>query len=371
MSSKRRRSRSPTEYKDGRDKDYETSGRKDSSRDLGEMSNLRPGRGELGRGYDKHSHGTSRESKRHDDYKRYHDKHGEDYGRSRPRASRSDRESRPDAYYDRSKRDGISGRSRGDWRDVDSRYGDKPVNRDHRSKNEEKQESPRDYRRYDDEEHDKYADARRQECSTRDYGDGREHAEKRDNYRVGKNKEIVEEEVLMKRNVKEIEKEAEVETREKRRSLFSSAGDAKLSPTPNEALDSSASVNAGAIDAAKVAAMKAAELVNRNIAAFGAGTGRLTTDQKKKLLWGNKKSNPPEESSARWDANLFSDRERQEKFNKLMGVKSSAPVQENKVESKDGSSTEAKKLEELDTNLEKHYIAGLRRRDGRTVGLGL
>jgi len=55
----------------------------------------------------------------------------------------------------------------------------------------------------------------------------------------------------------------------------------------------------------------------------------------------------------------------------LQGVKSSAPVQENMVENKAGSSAEAKKLEELDTNLEKHYIAGLRRRDGRTVGLGL
>jgi len=55
----------------------------------------------------------------------------------------------------------------------------------------------------------------------------------------------------------------------------------------------------------------------------------------------------------------------------LQGVKSSAPVQENMVENKAGSSAEAKKLEELHTNLEKHYIAGLRSRDGRTVGLGL
>jgi hypothetical protein len=55
----------------------------------------------------------------------------------------------------------------------------------------------------------------------------------------------------------------------------------------------------------------------------------------------------------------------------LQGVKNSAPVQEKKVQNMDGSSDEAKKLEELDTNLEKHYIAGLRRRDGRTVGLGL
>jgi len=60
--------------------------------------------------------------------------------------------------------------------------------------------------------------------------------------------------------------------------------------------------------------------VNRNIAAFGAGTGRLSIDQKKKLLWGNKKSNPSEETSNRWDLNLFSDRERQEKFNKLMVI---------------------------------------------------
>jgi hypothetical protein len=84
--------------------------------------------------------------------------------------------------------------------------------------------------------------------------------------------------------------------------------------------------------------------VNRNIAAFGAGTGRLSTDQKKKLLWGNKTSNPSEEvgvseymtfffvfisfslltlmlqTSKRWD--LFSDRERQEKFNKLMVIPS-------------------------------------------------
>ncbi|KAL6603348.1 hypothetical protein ACP70R_043709 [Stipagrostis hirtigluma subsp. patula] len=351
MSPKRRRSNSPVEYKEGRDKVYETSERKDSSRDLEEMSNPRSGRGEFGRNSDRYSHGTSRESRRHDDHRRYHDKHAEDYGRNRPRASRSDRESRGDAYYDRSKRDSTSGRSRGDWRDVDRRYEEKPVNREQRSKNEEKQE-----------------------YSTRGYGDDREDAEKRDNYRVvGKNKEIVEGQVLKKRNGKEIEKEPEVETREKRRSLFSSVADTKLSSTANEALDSSASVDAGATDgvnAAKVAAMKAAELVNRNIAAFGAGTGRLTTDQKKKLLWGNKKSNPPEESSARWDLNLFSDRERQEKFNKLMGVKGSAPVQENKAENKDGSS-EAKKLEELDTNLEKHYIAGLRRRDGRTVGLGL
>jgi hypothetical protein len=34
--------------------------------------------------------------------------------------------------------------------------------------------------------------------------------------------------------------------------------------------------------------------VNKNLVGFGVGAGRLSTDQKKKLLWGNKKSNPPE-----------------------------------------------------------------------------
>ncbi|KAK1437103.1 hypothetical protein QVD17_02888 [Tagetes erecta] len=114
------------------------------------------------------------------------------------------------------------------------------------------------------------------------------------------------------------------------------------------------------IDAAKVAAMKAAELVNRNL----IGTGVMSTDQKKKLLWGSKKSTPTEETAHRWDTSMFSDRERQEKFNKLMGVKV-----EQKPEIQDSSLAEKQK--ELQIDLEKQYTAGLRRRDGRTVGLGL
>ncbi|TVU07651.1 hypothetical protein EJB05_41016, partial [Eragrostis curvula] len=362
MDSKRRRSHSPVEHKEGCDKDYESSGRNNNSRNLEDSNNARPVRGYESRQTDRNSYGASRESRRHDDYRRYHDKHANDHGRSHSRASRSDRESRADTYYDRSKRDGMSGRARGDQRDADSRYGEKYVSRD-LSKNDGKQATARDYRRHDGGECDSYTDASKV-------------VEKRD-YRAGvKDKEIKEEDVVKKRNGKEIEKEAEGETREKKRSLFSSGPnvgcpeDAKLTSAANETLNNSGGTLEG-VNAAKVAAMKAAELVNRNIASFGAGTGRLSTDQKKKLLWGNKKSNPSEETSKRWDLNLFSDRERQEKFNKLMGVKSSAPVQETKLENNDGNSAEAKKLEELDTNLEKHYIAGLRRRDGRTVGLGL
>ncbi|XP_038881639.1 arginine/serine-rich coiled-coil protein 2 isoform X2 [Benincasa hispida] len=69
--------------------------------------------------------------------------------------------------------------------------------------------------------------------------------------------------------------------------------------------------------AAKVAAMKAAELVNKNL----VGVGYMTTDQKKKLLWGSKKSTAVEESGHHWDTALFTDRERQEKFNKLMSLR--------------------------------------------------
>ncbi|XP_043719770.1 arginine/serine-rich coiled-coil protein 2 isoform X2 [Telopea speciosissima] len=121
------------------------------------------------------------------------------------------------------------------------------------------------------------------------------------------------------------------------------------------------------LNAAKVAAMKAAELVNRNL----IGSGYMSTDQKKKLLWGNKKNIASDEPGHRWDLPLFPDRERQEKFNKLMGVKGDAKQEQN-PEEKDGSGIfRSEKQKELELDLEKHYTAGLRRRDGRTVGLGL
>ncbi|XP_020223165.1 arginine/serine-rich coiled-coil protein 2 isoform X1 [Cajanus cajan] len=118
------------------------------------------------------------------------------------------------------------------------------------------------------------------------------------------------------------------------------------------------------LDAAKVAAMRAAELVNRNL----VGAGCLTTDQKKKLLWAGKKSTPTEEyGNHRWDTAMFSDRERQEKFNKLMGVRGEAKVEQNSNQ----DTLRAEKQKEVQIDLEKQYTAGLRRRDGRTVGLGL
>ncbi|XP_068663996.1 uncharacterized protein [Aristolochia californica] len=121
------------------------------------------------------------------------------------------------------------------------------------------------------------------------------------------------------------------------------------------------------LNAAKVAAMKAAELVNRNL----VGGGFLTTDQKKKLLWGNKKNASTEESGNRWDTTLFPDRERQEKFNKLMGVKGDLNPEHKPNEMDPDNRLQAEKQNQLQMDLEKQYTAGLRRRDGRTVGLGL
>ncbi|KAL6530561.1 hypothetical protein OROMI_028450 [Orobanche minor] len=99
---------------------------------------------------------------------------------------------------------------------------------------------------------------------------------------------------------------------------------------------------------------------------YEAGTGCMSTDQKKQLLWANKKNTATEESPHRWDITMFGDRERQEKFNKLMGVKG-----ETKVENKQDNPDVEKQREHLQMELEKQYTAGLRRRDGRTVGLGL
>ncbi|XP_015697417.1 pre-mRNA-processing ATP-dependent RNA helicase PRP5 [Oryza brachyantha] len=337
MNSKRRRSHSPVEHMEGNGKESEVSGRKDDTRDLeNDTSNARSGRGqEYVRHSDRHSSGAPRESRRHDDYRRYHDKRADDNDRGH-RTSRSERESRADTYYDRTKRDGTSDRSRGDWRNVDSRYDDKLVRREHRSKNQERQDPSRDYPRYDG-EHDKYSDGRKQGHNSRRYPEEKE----------SKNKETAkQEEALNKRTGKEIEKmssiaEPEARIREKR-SLFSSVGPDFENAQLNDKVDTSRKIPSldcskdgvminsasvfkdggivNSVDAAKVAAMKAAELVNKNLVGFGVGAGRLSTDQKKKLLWGNKKSNPPE-SSTHWDSNMFSDRERQEKFNKLMSLR--------------------------------------------------
>ncbi|KAL5546544.1 hypothetical protein UlMin_006231 [Ulmus minor] len=165
-----------------------------------------------------------------------------------------------------------------------------------------------------------------------------------------------------------MEKDADIG---KRVSKFSAVPDVKESGSKQH-LDGNDSEFANDLNAAKVAAMKAAEMVNKNLVG-GVGTGFMTTDQKKKLLWGNKKTTKAEESGHRWDAALFTDRERQEKFKKLMGVKGEQKAEDHNPENQGSTDPlqAEKQREQLQLDLEKQYTAGLRRRDGRTVGLGL
>ncbi|CAL1352282.1 unnamed protein product [Linum trigynum] len=119
------------------------------------------------------------------------------------------------------------------------------------------------------------------------------------------------------------------ESKAKRTKLFSSEkavhpnGDGENQSSGPKQVPAAGNVAMGTIseatndlNAAKVAAMKAAELVNKNL----VGGSLMSTEQKKKLLWGNKKSTTTsvEPSGHRWDTSMFGDRERQEKFNKLM-----------------------------------------------------
>eukprot|EP00250_Pteridium_aquilinum_P011848 c20347_g1_i1 orf=206-1819(+) len=115
-------------------------------------------------------------------------------------------------------------------------------------------------------------------------------------------------------------------------------------------------------EVAKMAAMKAAALVNINLG------GLKSVDEKKKMLWGSKEQKPAVASGTnRWDTVRFADRDRQEKFHKLMGVKGEAEGGQGSA----GNLFTTEKQEELQQDLEKQFTAGLRRRDGRTVGLGL
>ncbi|KAL3698602.1 hypothetical protein R1sor_012678 [Riccia sorocarpa] len=149
----------------------------------------------------------------------------------------------------------------------------------------------------------------------------------------------------------------------------------KWGPEPSDLMfqGSGSEEVANDLSAAKLAALKAAELVNKNLGV----PGFMSADQKKKLLWGGKKSAVEQEQtvaaagSNRWDTVHFSDPDRQEKFHKLMGVKAdSATEGKREGETEAGLFTEEKQRE-LQLDLEKQFAAGLRRRDGRTVGLGL
>ncbi|MCE3050330.1 hypothetical protein HAX54_046920 [Datura stramonium] len=392
-----------------------------------DSSRNRQGRsGESHRQSDRQSSRSSRNHHRHDDYSR-HDRHTDDDDRGYSKlSSHSHRDSRVDNYSNNSRRDNDH-RSRDYPRDIDKHYRDRYEDLGHRSKNWERETSSfkdkdvsfdkagsakrynnfsiDDNRSRENDRYKEYRDSRDEKVNRRsDHKSDRSPAYEAS--RSNRNESISRKDSqfdVMELDGEKYTKEGRknYEDREKifediyvasgkereppsKKSAFSgidqsseqgkdglnpaSAADGKISlnskqcQDPNSELALEQGVKDSDIDAAKIAAMKAAELVNRNL----IGTGIMTTDQKKKLLWGNKKTTTnTEESTHRWDTSLFGDRERQEKFNKLMGVKGDVKTESKPV------IHDAEKQRELQMDLEKQYTAGLRRRDGRTVGLGL
>ncbi|XP_022153918.1 arginine/serine-rich coiled-coil protein 2 isoform X2 [Momordica charantia] len=375
------------------------------------------------------SHGYSR----HDDYVR-HDKYADEERDYERLSSRSGRESKGGAHYGHSRRDSEHSRSRDYYRDGDKSSRDKYDGSGHRSRdgdslserhgsgrrhvNSQEMEKHRNIRDRDgrDEKrdhikhpgddkndrlisHDDARGNRNDSLSGRDESryrtkevyrsdrkelDGEKFSKEEKKYEAretnwdkGQGKESKENydgkgvfvhenqgSPAKKPKLLSSGKEVNHEDEENQSSISKQEPDGKMSLGQGQSGDSDFDAD---FSAAKVAAMKAAELVNKNL----VGVGYMTADQKKKLLWGNKKSTAVEESGHQWDTALFTDRERQEKFNKLMGVKGELKT-EHRPSNQDGSELlRAEKQKELQLDLEKQYTAGLRRRDGRTVGLGL
>ena len=75
----------------------------------------------------------------------------------------------------------------------------------------------------------------------------------------------------------------------------------------------------------------------------------------------------------RWDAATFSNEADRQKFNKLMGVKSGGnQPDEHSAQAEDERGVlSADQQARVLTDVETHFMQGLRRADGRKVGLGL
>ena len=75
----------------------------------------------------------------------------------------------------------------------------------------------------------------------------------------------------------------------------------------------------------------------------------------------------------RWDAATFDNDLDRQKFNKLMGVKSEGnqPVEQSMQADDERGVLSADQQARVLTDVETHFMQGLRRADGRKVGLGL
>ncbi|DBA90387.1 TPA: Kanadaptin [Trebouxia sp. C0004] len=108
------------------------------------------------------------------------------------------------------------------------------------------------------------------------------------------------------------------------------------------------------------------------------GTG-LTLEQKKSKLWGSKAATEQPQADAgygvnRWDTAAFSSETDKEKFSRLMGVKRTAAAtsaSQHAANSEDRELFSRERQDRVMGDLESQFITGLKRKDGRTVGLGL
>nr|GMC85998.1 arginine/serine-rich coiled-coil protein 2 isoform X2 [Ipomoea batatas] len=401
----RSRSSSPIQRRKNPEKTVDDHRRPDDERDSGRDWRQQARSGESRKHSDKQSSRSSHQHLEHDDHSRPGKNEDNDDRYYSKSSSHSLRDSRGKHYSDHSRRDNDH-RSRDYARHVDRHYRDKYDNLAHRSRDKEREASYPESRKHKNRDtlsdiigsgrmhttqergrHKEYResqDEKSQKTDHRmDFGDHKRHAYEESRGCHDESISTDTRELGVEKYIKEDKKEFDARNNLKeqcaKRSKFYTideetnrgedvlkattfADEKQSSTSKHDEVTLEQGVKDSDIDAAKVAAMKAAELVNRNL----IGTGYMTADQKKKLLWGSKKSTTnSEESAHRWDTSTFGDCERQEKFNKLMGVKGNV-----KMEHKPGTQ-DAEKQKELQMDLEKQYTAGLRRRDGRTVGLGL
>eukprot|EP01025_Chloroclados_australasicus_P025503 TRINITY_DN2546_c1_g2_i2.p1 TRINITY_DN2546_c1_g2~~TRINITY_DN2546_c1_g2_i2.p1 ORF type:complete len:384 (-),score=56.98 TRINITY_DN2546_c1_g2_i2:234-1385(-) len=98
---------------------------------------------------------------------------------------------------------------------------------------------------------------------------------------------------------------------------------------------------------------------------FAPAAPQLNVQQKRKLLWGNK----GQDQSQKWQQAEFGTDEDKSKFKRLMGVKQQE--QPGRQQSDNGKVLKRDEQEKIFTEVEGQFFVGLRRADGRTVGLGL
>lgn len=108
------------------------------------------------------------------------------------------------------------------------------------------------------------------------------------------------------------------------------------------------------------------------------GTG-LTLEQKKSRLWGSKAASEQPQADAeygvnRWDTAAFSSETDKDKFSRLMGVKrtgATTSASQHAANCEDRELFSRERQDRVMGDLESQFITGLKRKDGRTVGLGL